>query len=318
MTSLKRSDVRHDNWLRIIFRHHSLLPIRRNIMNQKILVTGATGNIGSALIANLRQSARAADVVAATHAGGRNIEGVTSRAVDYADPLSLQKAMEGIGTVFLLLPLAETMVTWTKNAVDAAKKAGVQHIVRLSGVGADANSPYLILRAHGEVDDYVKASGIAYTILRPVSFMQNFVTYQSHSIKQNGAYYLPQGDGKVAYIDVRDIGEVAAAIVQAPSAHQGKTYTLTGPVALSNEEAAHTIANAIDKPVQYINVPDEAAIQAMQNMGIPKWNVDALSSLNVLIRNGHSSQISGDVSKVLGRPARTFDAFTKEHAAAWK
>lgn len=287
-------------------------------MSNKILVTGATGNVGSALINALRKSARASDVVAAVHAGGRGIDGVASRTVDFADPRSLQNAMDGIGTLFLLLPLAETMVSWTKNAVDAAKKAGVKHIVRLSGVGAAANSPYLILRSHGEADDYLKASGIGYTILQPVSFMQNFVNYNSHSIKQDGAFYQAQADGKVSFIDVRDIGEVAAAIVQDPAAHRGKVYTLTGPQALSNEEVAARISDAIGASVKYINVPPEAATQAMQNMGMPQWNVDALASLNELIRNGHSSQVTGDVATVLGRPARNFDSFAKEYGSAWK
>ncbi|MGZ3236899.1 MAG: SDR family oxidoreductase [Burkholderiaceae bacterium] len=287
-------------------------------MSNKILVTGATGNVGSALINTLRKSARAADVVAAVHAGGRAVDGVASRTVDFADARSLQNAMDGVGTLFLLLPLAETMVSWTKNAVDAAKKAGVKHIVRLSGVGAEPNSPYLILRTHGEADDYVKASGIPYTILQPVSFMQNFVNYNSHSIKQDGAFYQAQADGKVSFIDVRDIGDVAAAIVQNPTANRGKTYTLTGPQALSNEEVAARITDAIGTPVKYINVAPEAAIQAMQNMGMPQWNVDALASLNELIRKGHSSQVTSDVSAVVGRSARNFDAFAKEHASAWK
>lgn len=287
-------------------------------MSNKILVTGATGNVGSALINTLRQSVRAADVVAAVHAGGRAVDGVASRTVDFADVGSLQNAMDGIGTLFLLLPLAEPMVSWTKNAVDAAKKAGVKHIVRLSGVGAESNSPYVILSTHGEADDYVKASGLAYTILQPVSFMQNFVNYNSHSIKQDGAFYQAQADGKVSFIDVRDIGDVAAAIVQNPTPHRNKTYTLTGPQALSNEEVALKISDAIGAPVNYINVPPEAAIQAMQNMGMPQWTVDALASLNELIRKGHSSQVTGDVSTVLGRPARNFGDFAKEHASAWK
>jgi uncharacterized protein YbjT (DUF2867 family) len=287
-------------------------------MSNKILVTGATGNVGSALIEALRKSARASEVVAAVHAGGRTVAGVASRTVDYADPQSLQAAMDGIGTLFLLLPLAETMVSWTRNAVDAAKAAGVKHIVRLSGVGAAPDSPYVILKAHGEADDYLQASGIAYTILRPVSFMQNFVNYNSHSIKQDGAFYQAQADAKVSFIDVRDIGEVAATIVQQPAAHRNKTYTLTGPQALSNGDVATRIANAIGTPVNYIDVPPEAAIQAMQNMGMPQWNVDALASLNELIRKGHSSQVTEDVATVLGRPARNFDSFAREFANAWK
>lgn len=287
-------------------------------MSNKILVTGASGNIGSTLIQALRQSARAADVVAAVHAGGRSVDGVASRTVDFADVRSLQNAMDGVGTLFLLLPLAETMVSWTRNAVDAAKKAGVKHIVRLSGVGAEPNSPYLILRSHGEADDYVKASGIAYTILQPVSFMQNFINYNSQSIKQDGAFYQAQADAKVSFIDVRDIADVAAAVLQNPATHSGKTYTLTGPQALSNDEVAVRIADATGTPVNYISVPPEAAIQAMQNMGMPQWNVDALASLNELIRKGHSSQVTGDVAAVLGRSARSFDAYAAEHASAWK
>jgi uncharacterized protein YbjT (DUF2867 family) len=285
-------------------------------MSNTILVTGATGHVGSAVIAALR--AQGQNVIAGVHSGGRRIDGVPARSIDLDDPASLRDAFAGVNTLFLMQPLDERMVTWNRHALDAAKRAGVTHVVRLSGAGAQPDGPFLIARPHGEADRDVRASGIAFTLLQPVSFMQNYVNYHGHAIQQQGAFYLSQGEGQVAFIDLADVAAVAAKVLGAPAAHAGKAYVLTGPQALSNADVANRIAAAAGKPVQYVNVPDEAAVEALLGMGLPRWNVDALLSLSQLIRQGHGAVVSGDVHRVLGRAPRRFEEYAATAAAAWR
>ncbi|MFY7906454.1 MAG: NmrA family NAD(P)-binding protein, partial [Burkholderiaceae bacterium] len=202
-------------------------------MSNTILVTGASGNIGQALIQQLK--ADGAQVIAGS-SSGKSTHGVPTRHLDFNDPASLQDALSGIDTLFLLLPLVPNKLTLAKNAISAAKAAGVRHIVRSSGAGADPDAGFALPRLQGEIDQMVIDSGMAYTLVRPATFMQNFATYYAGMIK-GGALYLPQGDGQTSFIDVRDIAAVSAAILQNPKAHTGKAYTLTGGAALSNTDA---------------------------------------------------------------------------------
>lgn len=283
-------------------------------MSNTILITGASGNIGSALLKQLGSSN--AKVIAGSSTG-KPVPGVETRHVDLASPATLPAAFAGIDTLFLLLPLQKNMTELAKNAIDAAKTAGVQHIVRSSGAGADAASPVAIARVQGEIDQMVMNSGLAYTITRPTSFMQNYINFYGAMIKA-GALYLPQADGKISLVDVSDIAAVNALILQNPAAHAGQIYTLTGPVALSNRDIADRIGLALNKKIDYVSVPDQAAIEAMQGMGMDAWNIEVLMSLNQIIAAGYTAGISDDVGQLLGTAPVGFDQFVQRSLAAWQ
>jgi uncharacterized protein YbjT (DUF2867 family) len=282
-------------------------------MSNVILVTGASGNIGRELVQILK--AAKTQVVAGSSSGNAR-PGVLTRKVDLADPATLVSGFAGVDTLFLLLPLQANMLDLARNAVTAAKVAGIKHIVHSSGAGADPASPALIARTHGEVDQLIKDSGIAYTLTLPVSFMQNYVNYHASSIK-GGALYLPQGEGRVGYIDVRDVAAVNGIILQDPATHAGKSYTLTGGESLSNADVVQRIGKAIDRTVNYVAVPDEAARAAMAEMGVPKWNIDALISLSQIIAAGYAARLNTSVQDLLGRAPISFERFVADNRAAW-
>ena len=282
-------------------------------MSQTILITGASGTIGSALIQQLQGSS---DRIIAGSSTGKSILNRETRRVDFSKPDTLAGAFNSVDTLFLLLPLQKNMVELARNAIHAAKVAGVKHIVRTSGAGADAASPVAIARVQGEIDQLVIESGLSWTITRPTSFMQNYINFYGTMIKR-GAIYLPQGEGKISLIDVADIAAVNAVILQNPAAHTGKIYTLTGAEALSNADVASQIGQAIGKTIAYVAVPDSAAIESMKSMGLDDWHIAALMSLNQIIAGGYASGVSDDVTTILGRPSLGFEQFVQNNLAAW-
>ena len=279
-----------------------------------ILVTGATGNIGRALLPLLRQSG--ANVLAG-HRSGANIDGAPGRAVDFTDRAGLEAAFQGVDTVFLLFPLLPNKRELAANAVAAARAAGVRHLVRSSGAGADTNAAASLARLQGEIDRAVIASGIPATIVRPATFMQNWVTYNAGMVK-SGTVYLPLGEGRTAYVDVRDIAAVAAAILRDPRPHAGAIYTVTGAEALSVGDVLAEIARGAGRHATYVPVPDEAAIQAMKSMAMDDWTIDILMSLNRAAAAGETAGVTGDLQLLTHQAPRRFADFVRDHADAWR
>ena len=282
-------------------------------MSNKILITAASGNIGRELVSQLK--AASADIIAGS-SSSKSVDGIPNRHIDFADIDSLRTAFAGIDTLFLLLPLVPNKIALAKNAITAAKAAGVKHMLRSSGAGSDPTSEFALPRLQGEIDQLIIDSGIAYTLVQPATFMQNFATYYAGMIK-GGALYLPQGEGRVSYIDVRDIAAVLTMILQNPAKHAGRAYTLTGAVALSNAEAVGAIANAIGKNVSYVAVPDAAAIESMQGMGMDAWSINQMLSLHQLTALGYSAGSTDTVRQLLGREPIKFDDFVAAHVQAW-
>ena len=283
-------------------------------MSHSILITGATGHIGTELLKALERQGLEAAVM--TSRSGHSVPGHRTIHGDFADPASLRSAFAGFDTVFMVQPLAPQMVEYGLHAVAAAQEAGVRNIVRSSGAGSDSTSPFSIARAHGQVDDAVRASGLNWTLLQPTSFMDNHLTYNTEAIK-GGATYAPHGNGAVALIDVRDIAEVAALVLTDPGAHQGQTYQLTGGEALTDAEQMALISQAVGHGVAYVDIPEAAAVEAMNGMGFPAILVDWLMSLNAVIKAGYAAGVSPDVERLTGHAPRTFAAFVKEKAGAW-
>jgi uncharacterized protein YbjT (DUF2867 family) len=283
-----------------------------SIMANKILVTGATGNIGQPLVTELKALGADFDIMSSKAQAAPN-----ARLGNFGDAASLTDAFRGIDTLFLLFPLVENKLQLAKNAAEAAKAAGVKHIVRSSGAGADPNAGFALPKLQGQIDEILIATGIPTTFLRPGGFMQNYVTYQSQAIK-DGTIHMADGGKSQALIDARDIAAVAARVLTHPSAHANKAYTLTGPNDFTGAEAATIISKALGREVKHMSVPAEAAVDAMKQWQMPGWLIDLMDSLNKIVSAGYASGVSPDAENILGHKPRTFEAFVSEHVAAWK
>jgi uncharacterized protein YbjT (DUF2867 family) len=286
-------------------------------MASTILITGATGTIGSevvkALAAKPGVTLRVA-VRSAAKAEKLLAPNVVPVDFDYDKPDTIAAAVKGVDRVFLLTPFAQNQVELAQLLIDAAKAAGVKHIVKLSATGADIEPGIQLGRWHRAIEKAIEASGVAYTFLRPSNFMDNFIHYYPPA--GDGNIYLPLGTGACAYIDARDIAAVAAAVLT-EEGHYGKAYELSGPEALTTAEAAAAIGAVSKRDVHYVDVPDAAASKAMLDMQMPGWMVEAMMELHGIVKAGYASTVSPLVEKLTGKAPRTFAEFTRDHAAAW-
>ena len=285
-------------------------------MADRILIVGATGNIGSALVAEL-QRRKGAIFAGVRQTGKEESLGVPTILFDFEKPETMKEAFAKVDRAFLLLPLAEKMVEYGVRAVDAAKEASLSFLLKSSELGADPNSSKIALRAQGTVDQYLKNSDIPWAILCPNFFMQNFALHYAPTIRERGGIFLPQGSGKISFIDVRDIAAVAAEILLAPNLHKGRAYNLTGPQALSNQEVALQLSAVVGKVVEYHPVGDEVAIEAMTKRGVSNWISEFVMSLHRHVREGQMEKVSSAVQEIIGRPPMDFAKFALDHTNVW-
>jgi uncharacterized protein YbjT (DUF2867 family) len=299
-------------------------------MTETILVTGATGTVGSEVVKQLlaAKGQREEDIIVKAAARSANDDtfrnlGVQIAQLDYNKPDTLSTALRGVNKVFLLTPFQSNMVDLTLNLVNEAKNVGVKHIVKQSVLGADAEQEITPSRLHRQAEKIIEESGIPFTFLRPNFFMQNFVTFYSHFIKTQGAFYVPAGDAKASFVDVRDIAAVAVQVLSGSSKngetkHIRKAYDITGGEALSYGEAAEILSKEIGKKVNYVNISDEDARKGMKDMGADEWTINSMIELFGITRAGYLSEISTAVEQVTGNKPITFSQFARDYAVAFK
>ena len=283
-----------------------------------ILVAGATGTTGGEVVRLLQEHGEpfTAMVRSAAKAEVLQAAGIDTVVADLADRASLGLAMKGAESLFLLSASVADQADLQLNAVEAAEKASVGFIVKVSALGADPESPLALGRAHAEVEEGMAASGIPHAILRAGSFMQNFLG-SAETIRDQDQFYGSSGDGKIAMIDAWDIAAVAVALLTGEE-HTGGVYPLTGPEALSNTEAAAVISEAVGREIRYVDVSGDAFKAGLLEAGLEEWLADDLVTLNDLLAEGAEARVTDDVDRVTGRPARTFAQFVAGCADAFR
>ncbi len=282
-----------------------------------ILVTGSTGKVGQPLVAALKKKGVAFKALARSEAPLKALTalGVETVKGDLGDPTSMKVALQGSDKLFLLSS-ASHFDRLEIGAIRAAQDVGVKHVVKLSAGGASADSTNPLLRAHARVERALEDSGLAFTILRPSFFMQNWVAFFSHGIKAGQPVYVNAGEGRLAWIDTRDIADVAAAALT-EAGHEGLVYDLTGPEALGYGEVAQRLGRVLGREVAYVPVPDAAAFQAMKGMGMDAWYAYGMVALHQGVRRGLAEATTGTVELITAKAPRTLDAYLKENLGAF-
>ena len=294
-------------------------------MVETILVTGASGTVGSEVINQLSSATTDANIRAAAHSSEsiKNVtksENVEPIQIDYNKPDTLKDALKDVDRVFLLTPFQSDMVELSSKFLkEIANSGNIKHIVKLSVMGADSEPGIIGSRLHRQVEKMIEASGIAFTFLRPNFFMQNFVTFLSQSIKEQGAFYLPAGDGKVSFVDVRDIAAVAvqALTKNNDGRHDGKAYNITGPEAISYGDVAKILSEQVHKKISYADISEDDARKEMKDTGSDEWTIDYMIELFNIIRNGYLSQVSSVIDDVTGKRPITLSQFAKDYSSAF-
>ncbi|HJV91127.1 MAG TPA: SDR family oxidoreductase [Holophagaceae bacterium] len=280
-----------------------------------ILVTGPTGKVGQALLDALLAKGVAFKALARSVASAQSLE-ARGVAVVRGDLADLGPALKGIDTLFLLSSSADPYAS-EAPAVAAAQAAGVKRVVKLSALGAQADSINPFLRGHARVERLLEAGGLSWTSVRPSFFMQNWVLYNAPAIRAGQPVYANAGTAKLGWVDVRDIADVAVAALTEPG-HEGRVYELTGPEPLSYGDVVAKLAKLLSGEVSYVPVPDEAAYQGMTGMGFPPDYAWALTTLNQLVRRGLADLSTQTVQLVTGHAPRNLDAFLAESKAAFQ
>lgn len=283
-----------------------------------ILVIGATGNIGAEVTRLLVKDGAAVRVLARDEAKAMAALGPKVQVVqgDLEQPASLSRAMEGVERLFLVTPLHLDQVAMKSAAIQAAKQAGVRHLVMSTGIGAGPEAGVEIGRWHGRSQEEVKATGIPYTFLQPTFFMQNMMMF-ADAIRGQGAFYLPLGESRVSWVDARDIALIGAkALTEA--GHENKVYPITGGEALTCAEMARTLSDVLGKTVNHVDGPLAAARQGMLDAGMPAKLADMMNELYALGPAGHLAYVADTVKSVTGQAPRSFRQFAQDHAAAFK
>lgn len=286
-------------------------------MKKTILISGATGTIGFHLVDVLHSTGAPVEVLtrSSEKAASFTARGIPARIGDLSETGSLTGLFSGVDSLFLLTNAKEDQVSVQNGAIDAARKAGVRKIVKLSALGADLNAPISLGRWHAQTEEHLKQSGLDFVILQPHFFMQNFLG-QAGAIKAQGAFYSAIGDAPVSMIDTRDISEVAAKVLTS-DAWNGQTLVLTGPEASSLPALARAIGTAISKEVRFVGVPFEAEHQTLLSYGMPQWFADDLVTLSRIFAAGHGSAVTSAVKEITGTTGRTVADFAEAYKSVF-
>jgi uncharacterized protein YbjT (DUF2867 family) len=298
-----------------------------NDIGRRILVTGATGTVGSEVVKQLVSSFTSSSsldqsvIRAAVHSQNKADkfsqygEIVETVDMDYNKPETIEAALHKVDKLFLLALPSLNMTDISSKVIREAKKNGVQSIVKLSVFGADAEPGIIIGRLHRQEEKIIEESGIPYTFLRSSAFMQNFVNYFGYNIKAQNAIYLPAGEGKVSFVDARDVAAAAAKLLSENNRkHDNKAYVITGPEALSYSQVTEIISKEIGRKISYIDTEEEDARKAMESMGVEDWLIDAILEDFYNTKVGNRSKTTNAVEQILGRKPTSFAQFVRDYA----
>ena len=279
-----------------------------------ILVTGATGNIGTHVVAELRRRGR--DVRAFT----RNPEqalaklgpGVHIAAGDFADPATVRAAVQDMDLLVLSSSNHPAQAEHEATVIAEAKGAGVQHIVKLSTVAAEVGAKCAFFDAHGRAEQELRKSGLPHVILQSSFYMTNIFAV-AETVKAVQKIFAPLAGARIGMIDPRDVAAVAATAL-VTDRFDGQTLELTGPEAITYERVADVLSRLMHSPVEFSAVPDEVARQNMLASGVPEWFAEQIVVLFGRLRDGVANAVTDTVQAVTGRPPRDFAQFAADFA----
>jgi uncharacterized protein YbjT (DUF2867 family) len=280
-----------------------------------ILVTGATGTVGREVVTQLLAAGQTVRAMTRNPAKARLDARVDVVRGDFEDPASLAAATRAVDRVFSLTT-GPQIGLHERNLAYAAKIAGVRHIVKLSALGGDGETKNDIRKWHDEGEHAIREAGIPLTVLHPVAFMSNALHWRE-SIRATGKVFSNYGEGKLPPVHPRDIAAVAVCALTSEG-HEGKSYTITGPEALTVGEQVKILANAIGKPIEYVPVPDEAVRAGMEKAGLPSALINALLPFGEFIRSGKAAKVFHTIQEVTRRQPFTFSDWARENSPAFR
>lgn len=281
-----------------------------------ILLIGATGQTGSEIARELNASGVKARALVRNLQKAETLRnlGFELAPGDAEDSDSLDRALEGVQTLIVSTSPDPRLPEIQEKIFDAARRAGVRRVIKISAAGADPNASFRFARIHGQSDEDLMNSGVPFTILRPHFFMQNFLAF-AQQIRQ-GRLVMPLGEGRIAAIDTADIAAVAVLVSSAPG-HENRIYELSGPEALPGREFAAKFSQVLGKHVEFIDPDPEQFRQAMIGFGMPEWLAGGVVELYEVFRQGYAADTTGEVERLTGVSPIRFEQFVARYGAVF-
>ncbi|MDX0424429.1 SDR family oxidoreductase [Sinorhizobium medicae] len=292
-------------------------------MSQKLLVTGATGQFGKLVLDALLESGKTkpADIIATSRdtakLAGYAAQGVETRAADFDDPASLERAFTGAGRILIIstdvLDQPGKRLKQHLTAVEAAKKASVNHILYTSMPAPEA-SVIPFATDHLGTEEAIKATGVPYTILRNAWYMENLLLSLPRALA-TGRWFSSAGNGRISHISRRDLAAAAASALQSGST-ESRTYTLTGAQAYTTDEIAALVTKATGKALDVVHISDEALAGGLKGAGVPDFFIPILVSFDANTREGHFDVVTDNAITMTGRNPTELASFLETNKAA--
>jgi uncharacterized protein YbjT (DUF2867 family) len=282
----------------------------------KILITGASGNIGGAALEHCLRSDSPVVTGSRSVRNRRSISSLHEEVpFDLTDADTFNEALKGVDRVLLIRPpqLADPKRDMLPFLNAAATANPSLHVVFVSLLGVE-NNP---IAPHGKIEKYIREKELPFTMLRPSFFMQNLTTAHRDDIRLRNEIALPVGKAKTSFIDTRDIGEAAANCLLHPEKHANKVYTLTGDKALTYEEAASILSEVLERPISYRSPSFLRFRKEQISYGSSRAFANVMTMLYFLTRMGSARTVTSDIGRLLGRPPRSFYTFAQDHKQYW-
>ena len=281
-----------------------------------ILLTGATGRVGSAAANKLLQAGVPFRVLVRDPSKFTLADSSIEVAVgDLGDDTAVAEAVKGVDRALIVMGNHPDQARLERRFVDLAARAGVSHLVKISSMEASAEATAELPKNHYDTEQHIVAQGLNWTFLRPNYYMQNMLMYAA-SISRAGQFALPLASAKTAMVDARDVGAVSAAIL-IEGGHAGQIYRLTGPELIDFHEVAQRLSRALGSAVQYVEQSSGDFREVLGQFIHSAWQLDAVCELFAEIAKGSLEHLTTDVESLLGRPPLDLEAFTREFSSAF-
>jgi uncharacterized protein YbjT (DUF2867 family) len=280
-----------------------------------ILITAATGQVGRQAVMELVAAGAAVRALVRDPSRAAGLEGAELLQGSFEDDASLSRACAGVDAMLLAGRDSPDAVSQHQRVLAHARRAGVQHIVKLSAIGASPDSPVGLMREHHAIDEQVRNGPWNWTLLKPHLYMQNLLR-AAETVRRNGQLTAAMGDERFPLVDTRDVGAAAATVLVDPAKHVGRTYVLTGPAAHSYDEIAAALAAVAGRPVTYEAGPPDAYEARLLTAGLPGWRAFDLAHIaSAYTPSDHA--VSSDLVTLLGHAPRSLADFLDDHADAF-
>ncbi len=276
-----------------------------------ILITGATGQVGREAVNALVAAGAAVRALVRNPSGTAELRGVQIVQGSFDDDASLSRAFEGVDVMLLAGRDSPDSVSQHQRVLAQARRANVQHIVKLSAIGASSDSPIALMRDHYAIDEEVRVGPVSWTLLKPHLYMQNLLR-AADAIRRDERLAGPMGHNRFPLVDTRDVGAAAAVVLSNPVAHTSQAYALTGPVAHSYDEVATALSIVADRAVAYEPVSPKADEARLLEAGIPSWRAFDLAHI-ASAYSPSDNDVSPDLPMLLGRRPRSLSEFLQDH-----